>query len=66
MLQNDAKEQKHGRKNEREEIPEPGPPARPQLPPRLIGNLHQYYNYLTIRHTLGLQCASVYAVNYKE
>ncbi|XP_052119577.1 serine/threonine-protein kinase mig-15 isoform X3 [Frankliniella occidentalis] len=33
---NDAKDSKHGRKGEREEIPDPGPPARPPIPQRLI------------------------------
>ncbi|KAK3922949.1 Traf2 and NCK-interacting protein kinase [Frankliniella fusca] len=33
---NEAKDSKHGRKGEREEIPDPGPPARPPIPQRLI------------------------------
>lgn len=40
MSQNEPKDDnKHGKnKGEREEIPEPGPPARPPIPPqRLIG-----------------------------
>ncbi|XP_034238183.1 serine/threonine-protein kinase mig-15 isoform X5 [Thrips palmi] len=31
-----GKDPKHGRKGEREEIPDPGPPARPPIPQRLI------------------------------
>jgi hypothetical protein len=37
LTQNDSKESKHNWKAEREEIPEPGPPARPPIPQRLIG-----------------------------
>ncbi|XP_073971520.1 serine/threonine-protein kinase msn isoform X15 [Rhodnius prolixus] len=37
LTQNETKEIKHGKeKSEREEIPEPGPPSRPNLPQRLI------------------------------
>ncbi|XP_069689346.1 serine/threonine-protein kinase mig-15 isoform X2 [Periplaneta americana] len=36
LTQNESKESKHNRKGEREEIPEPGPPARPPIPQRLI------------------------------
>jgi hypothetical protein len=37
LTQNESKESKHNWKAEREEIPEPGPPARPPIPQRLIG-----------------------------
>lgn len=36
LTQNESKESKHNWKGEREEIPEPGPPARPPIPQRLI------------------------------
>ncbi|KDR14763.1 Serine/threonine-protein kinase mig-15 [Zootermopsis nevadensis] len=36
LTQTESKESKHNWKAEREEIPEPGPPARPPIPQRLI------------------------------
>ncbi|XP_054273458.1 misshapen-like kinase 1 isoform X4 [Macrosteles quadrilineatus] len=37
LTQNESKEDNHGRKKgEREEIPEPGPPARPPIPPQRL------------------------------
>jgi hypothetical protein len=39
LTQNESKESKHNWKGEREEIPEPGPPSRPPIPQRLIGEL---------------------------
>ncbi|KAG8277432.1 hypothetical protein J6590_042668 [Homalodisca vitripennis] len=37
LTQNETKETKHGRdKGDREEIPEPGPPARPPIPPQRL------------------------------
>ena len=42
LTQNESKESKHNRKSEREEIPEPGPPARPPIPQRLIGEFIQF------------------------
>ncbi|XP_067014141.1 serine/threonine-protein kinase mig-15 isoform X3 [Anabrus simplex] len=36
LTQSESKENKHSRKGEREEIPEPGPPSRPPIPQRLI------------------------------
>lgn len=41
LTQQDEKQDgKKYRKGDREEIPEPGPPSRPSLPQRLIGNEH--------------------------
>jgi len=44
LTQNESKESKHNWKGEREEIPEPGPPARPPIPQRLIGEFKHKHN----------------------